>query len=173
VLADHYWRRQFAADPHSVGKSIQVNGTAATIVGVTPPEFFGLTVGRAPDFYMTMAPATPGASAFGVQIVGRLQPGMADPEARERLAAFLLSHQPASANRPAMSVEVLPLDAGLSTTRALFGKPLSALMAMGVLLLIVACTNVATILLARGAARRDELAIRSAIGAGRLRLFPG
>ena len=171
VLGDRYWRQQFAADPDIVGRSIHVNGTAATIIGVTPSEFFGLTVGRAPDFYMPIVPASPGGAVFGVQIVGRVQPGMTDPEARDRLTAFLQSQQPVAANRPALTVEVLPLETGLSTTRALFGKPLSALMAMVVLLLIVACTNVATILLARGAARRVEISIRSAIGAGRMRLF--
>ena len=148
-----------------------IDGLPRTVIGVTAPEFFGLIVGRIPDYYVPIVEGSFGAARFGVQVVGRLTPGMRDAEASARLTAFTKAHAMMKPDQPPPHVEVLLLDTGLSAVRGQFLKPLSMLMAMVVLLLIVACANVATIMLSRGSARRVEMSIRAAIGAGRGRLF--
>ena len=159
------------ADGQIAGRLITIDGLPRTVIGVTAPEFFGLIVGRIPDYYVPIVEGSPGAARFGVQIVGRLQPGIRDAEASARLTALTQAHAMMKPDQPPPHVQVLPLDTGLSAVRGQFLKPLSMLMAMVILLLIVACANVATILLSRGSARRVEMSIRAAIGAGRGRLF--
>ena len=92
VLSDRYWRQEFGADRQIAGRSIMIDGLPRTVIGVTAPEFFGLIVGRIPDYYVPIVEGSPGAARFGVQIVGRLTPGMRDAEASARLTAFTKAH---------------------------------------------------------------------------------
>jgi predicted permease len=171
VLADRFWRNELAGDAQVVGRSLRIDGVSRTVLGVAPREFFGLTVGRAPDFYMPIVPMAALGPGPGVQIVGRLSPGLQDTEAAERLTAFTRAHGAFKPDQPQPRVQVWSLETGLSTARGQFLKPLLMLMAMVILLLIVACANVATLLLSRGSSRRVEMSIRSAIGAGHARLI--
>jgi len=190
VITDGYWSRQFSRDPAAVGQSIRIGGAPVTIVGVTPAGFTGITVGTIADITMPAAalplikPEEVGLLGPGnswLRVVARLQEGISLPQARARLAAVW----PAVSQRaisPAWTldrkkgvtaavIEIQPGGTGSTYLRDLFGKPLLVLMGVVALVLLIACANVANLLLARSAARQREIAIRLAIGAGRGRLI--
>jgi predicted permease len=170
VLSDRFWRREFAADPGILEKSLRINGQPFVVVGVAPPPFFGLAIGRTPDFFV---PIDSNETAnYGVQIVGRVNASASDEAAAEWLTAAL-THATGVVmpGLPAPMAEVLPVDTGLSEVRERVAEPLSILMIMVAVLLLVAAANVATMLLARGSARRTEMVIRASVGAGRTRLL--
>jgi predicted permease len=171
----------------AVGRTIALCGTPFTIIGVTPPEFFGLEVGTAPDFFVPvmMQPAVMPASenllenpiniSTWLRTFGRLRPGVRAERAVAELEA--LHHQDKSLDKsgqPLWSSEKLvltPAGTGLSDLRRQFSQPLFILMTVVVVVLLIACANVANLLLARGAARQTEFAMRVALGAGRWRLM--
>jgi putative ABC transport system permease protein len=183
VLGNSYWRKNFNADPSTVGKQVLVNGKTATIVGVAPPEFHGTLFAFDMDGFLTLnamaEDSTP--TRFWTDrhdrrlvVLGRLQPGVTVRQAEssantiaQRLAAQYPSTNsgvtvrviPESYARPAVLVSsFVPAIAGL-------------FLALAALVLLLACLNVANLLFARATARRRELAIRSALGAGRAHLI--
>ena len=171
VLSDQFWHRDFGADPQILGKALQINGDTFSVIGVAPQGFFGLAIGRAPDFFITIVPTNNRANV-GVHLVGRLKPGITDAIAAQWLTASVQRELGAAKpNQPLPVMDILPVDTGLSEVRERFAEPLSILMIMVALLLLVAAANVATMLLARASARRTEMLIRSSIGAGRSRLL--
>jgi predicted permease len=181
ILGFDYWQSEFNGDKAALGKTIIVKGTPHTVVGITPPEFFGMRVGEAADLYLPASPERAldhpnGLTLDWVTLIGRLKPGMSSTQALSALQpAFeqvkAESQIPAIEQRQAMDQLVLTSAArGLSALRHRFSLPGRILMCVVGLVLLIACSNGANLLLAQGAARKREITVRLALGAGRLRL---
>jgi putative ABC transport system permease protein len=181
VISWEYWRRHFDTDAGVLGRTLLLNGSPATIVGVTPRAFFGLRVGLSPDIWVPMAmeprtqrPSHLSDGSLPVQVMGRLKPGVLREQAEAEMQVLdryriedLARRAPFWRN---VQLTIEPATAGLAGPRDLFAGPLVMLMAVVAVLLLIACANVAALLLARASARQREIAVRVAIGAGRGRL---
>ena len=177
VLSWPYWRSRFNLDPSVLGARVVVNGVPVTVVGVTSRDFFGLQLGRTPALWVPsqLARRGPGSPPPAAMVmVGRLRPGVSLEQARAEMRALdRVRLERMAAGDPAWldaKIELEPAAAGLTGLRDQLGNPLLVLMATVTVLLLVACLNIATMLAARGAARRHELAVRVALGAPRWRL---
>jgi len=179
VVSWSYWKKQFNLDPAILGKQIFVENLPVTIVGVTQRKFSGLQAEASQDFWLPLAIAPPALrSSHGgwLWLVGRLKPRVSLEQARAEMAVLYestLDEQAAITNNPflrKMKFEMEPAGAGLSQLREEWAKPLLLLIAVVGLLLLIACTNIGSLLLARGAAREFEMALRISLGSSRLRL---
>ncbi len=192
VLSHAYWTRRFGADPGILNKTLTVNGTLMTVVGVSRAGFRGVQVGQTPDVFIPMmmkAQMTPGRNGLDDQndywlaVMGRLKPGLSVAQAEEALRptyrALLEEELPLmtgwNADRRQRFLDKrLLLEDGAKGRQVLqrdTRRPILILAGMVGLVLLIACANVANLLLARGAARQREIAIRMALGSGRWRLL--
>ena len=173
VLSWSYWQRRFSGSPSVIGSDIVINGQSVTVIGVTPPEFFGVRVGLRPGLWVPIALAE---KLPFVAVLGRLKPGVsierasADMRVLDQWRVSELSRNSRDPQWLRVQILLEPAAAGASQLRDQFANQVLILMALVVVLLLMACTTIASMLLARGASRRGELAIRVALGASRSRM---
>ena len=175
VLSEKGWTRRFNRDPNVLGQTVLVGGAPFAIVGVMPAGFRGLEF-TAPDFWAPLSQLAhfrpgdgDGKDAVGVEIIGRLRPGVSVESARAQIAAWDVNRQAATTNRSAETITLVPRRGTVSQPMQAVAVFTPLFFAFG-LVLMIGCANVANLLLARGAARQREIGIRLSIGASRGRL---
>jgi macrolide transport system ATP-binding/permease protein len=185
VLGHGLWRRRFAADPAMIGKTIGVNGYRYTVIGIAPSEFTGTTRGTETDVYvpvMMHAQVMPGSAGLitngnwgWARLIGRLKPNVSRERAQAALS-ILVEQSATPGSGPKKSEKFLNAMALVDGSRGHMDRvrdlsvPLKLLMGMVGFVLLIACSNVANLLLARASTRSKEIAVRLAVGASHWRI---
>ena len=188
VLNYAYWVRAFGAAPSAVGRTVYLDSTTATIVGVADPNFTNLTPGKLLDFFMpfSLADTVRGEwwhnrdrlsdpANWWVVMLGRLKPGVSIGQAQAAAATIFRNEMRDGApsffkSEDAPALTLLPAQAGLNGETSQIAPALYVTMTIVAFILLIACANVAGLTLARSAARQREIAVRLALGAGRARI---
>ena len=193
VLSHHAWEVNYGGDPSVIGSTFIVKGLPFTAVGIAPPGFFGETLeGDPPDIWIPLQqePAIDGDGALlhqsmgaWLRVIGRLRPGASVNGMAPRLTTVLRQWMQHDAGYPAnwmadvirvlpkQVIDVVPAGAGVAIMKEEYGRSLAILLAVCALVLLIACANVANLLLARAVARRGQTAIRLAVGATRRQII--
>jgi predicted permease len=189
VLSHHVWQNTYGGDPSMIGATLFVEGHPFTVAGITPPGFFGETLrGDPPDLWIPLQqePLINGDTSIlrqpisaWLRVIGRLRPGATIDGMGPRLTGILrqwMQHEsgyPANwmpgivESLPKQVITVVPAGAGVGIMKEQYGRSLQLLLGVCGLVLLIACANVANLLLARAVARRGQTAVRLAVGASR------
>ena len=189
VISDAFWHREFGTDPNVLGRPLYLDGHAFTIISVTPPGFFGTTVGRTFDVAVPFGaePIIRGAessldrrSSWWISFLARLAPDQTVEQAIAQLDALRPGLREATMPQDwqprdqqqyfTEPFQLAPAATGLSGLRLRYSRPLFVLLGIVALVLLIACANMANLLLAQSAARQRELAVRLSLGATRWHL---
>jgi predicted permease len=187
VLSYGFWQEHYGGAKSTVGSTLSLDSHPFEVIGVAPPGFFGMEVGGRFDvaapicataFFDGKQPRLDRNDLFWLIVEGRINPKLSRAQRIARLGMlatrlFVPPNASAEERRALMRIalRIVPAATGISGLRGLFSQPLRILMAVAGIVLLIACTNLASLTLARGAARRKEIAVRQALGASRTRLI--